>query len=421
MRSLPTGWVWSTVAEVGKVELGRQRHPNWHTGPNMRPYLRVANVFENRIDVSDLKEMDFTGVFDRFKLHPGDVLLNEGQTPELLGRPAIYRGQPENVAFTNSLIRFQAGPKVTPGWALLVFRHHMHSGRFKRESRITTNIAHLSATRLKTVEFPVPPMDQQRRIVETLEGHLSHLDAADADLRRAQSARDTLLLSALRSHVHSVRSTGAPFAPIGDLAATSLGKMLDAKKTTGNPTPYLANINVRWGRFDLDNLKSVPLTSDERSRLALMRGDVIVCEGGEPGRCAVWEIDDSNIAYQKALHRVRIHDPRRISPYYLALMIREAVQSGRADQLFTGTTIKHLPQEKLRLLEVPLPDFHEQIAALTKLSDLDSSCDRLDAALQAARLRSSALRRAVIAAAFEGNLTGRHTDTDIIEELAHEA
>lgn len=87
----------------------------------MRPYLRVANVFEDRIDATDLKFMDFSGVFDRYKLQVGDVLLNEGQTPELLGRPAIYRGQPRNVAFTNTLVRFRAGSLVLAEWALLVF------------------------------------------------------------------------------------------------------------------------------------------------------------------------------------------------------------------------------------------------------------------------------------------------------------
>lgn len=69
------------------------------------------------------------------------MLLNEGQTPELLGRPAMYRGEPPGVAFTDSLIRFNAGERVDPEFALLVFRRHMRAGRFKRESRITTNIA----------------------------------------------------------------------------------------------------------------------------------------------------------------------------------------------------------------------------------------------------------------------------------------
>lgn len=164
----PSNWRASTVAEAGRVELGRQRHPDWHSGPNMRPYLRVANVFEDRIDTRDVMEMHWPeGVFDRFKLHPGDVLLNEGQTPELLGRPALYRGDPPDVAFTNSILRFKAGDAVMPEFAVLVFRRHMRSGRFKRESRITTNIAHLSAARLKPIEFPIPPLREQKAIVDT--------------------------------------------------------------------------------------------------------------------------------------------------------------------------------------------------------------------------------------------------------------
>ena len=197
LPALPDGWSWAKVADVGEVQLGRQRAPRYHQGANMKPYLRVANVFEDRIDASDVKHMHFDQQeFERYRLVPGDVLLNEGQTPELLGRPAIYRGLPADVAFTNSLIRFQARRGIDPRWALAVFRHHMHSGRFTRESRITTNIAHLSASRFKSIEFPVPPLDEQRRIVEILEDHLSRLDAAPAVLfafHRVEALRASLL------------------------------------------------------------------------------------------------------------------------------------------------------------------------------------------------------------------------------------
>lgn len=168
----PSHWKLITVAEAGTVGLGLQRSPKRHSGPNMRPYLRVANVFEDRIDDGDVMSMDMTDAeWERFKLRDGDVLLNEGQTPELLGRPAIYRGDPPEVAFTNSLIRFQASDDVDPEWALLVFRSHMHNRRFMRESQITTNIAHLAAGRFKTVEFPLPPLDEQRvRVAEARAG-----------------------------------------------------------------------------------------------------------------------------------------------------------------------------------------------------------------------------------------------------------
>ncbi len=162
------------MAEAGKVDLGRQRHPDWHMGDHPRPYLRVANVFEDRLD-RDVMEMDFPpNVFKKFKLQPGDILLDEGQSPHLLGRPAMYRGQPKDIAFTNSLLRFRANPDVLPEWALLVFRHYMHSGRFTREVRITTNIADLSASRFKSIESPIPPLPEQQHIVEVAYRDLSH-------------------------------------------------------------------------------------------------------------------------------------------------------------------------------------------------------------------------------------------------------
>lgn len=205
----PSHWLASTVDHAGSVTLGRQRHPDWHTGDNMQPYLRVANVFEDRIDTSDVMQMHWPeGTFERFRLVPGDILLNEGQTPELLGRPAMYRGEPGEVAFTNSLLRFQANALVNPEFALIVFRRHMHAGRFTRESRITTNIAHLSATRLKPIEFPIAPLDEQERIVLEVRKHLGAVGRLQEGMADA-SLRSRALRRAVLAAAFSGRLTGA--------------------------------------------------------------------------------------------------------------------------------------------------------------------------------------------------------------------
>ncbi|MET8789739.1 restriction endonuclease subunit S [Streptomyces pseudogriseolus] len=197
--SLPSHWKSLTVGEAGSVDLGRQRHPTWHTGPDMKPYLRVANVFEDYIDTSDVKEMDFSGTNGRYHLRVGDVLLNEGQSPHLLGRPAIYRGDPEGAAFQNTLIRFRPNVDITPEWALLVFRRHMHTGRFMKESRITTNIAHLSAARLKTIEFPFPPIDEQEEIVKQVRQQLENADRMQAELGSVAQGSTRLRASLLHA------------------------------------------------------------------------------------------------------------------------------------------------------------------------------------------------------------------------------
>jgi type I restriction enzyme S subunit len=169
----------------------------------MRPYLRVQNVFEDRIDLSDVMEMDFPpNDFKKYELGPGDLLLNEGQSPELLGRPAIYRGGLPGACFTNTLIRFRPAEGVRVEFALLVSRHYMHAGRFVDEGTITTNIAHLSVGRLATVEFPVPPVAEQHRIVAELDRRFSLLSRIEYEiklsLRRAERLRHAILARAFR-------------------------------------------------------------------------------------------------------------------------------------------------------------------------------------------------------------------------------
>lgn len=153
----------------------------------MLPYLRVQNVFEARLDLSDVMTMDFPGKdAERYKLHPGDILLNEGQSPQYLGRPAMYRGELPGACFTNSLIRFQPHAHVCGEFALLVFRHQMHTGRYVAEGTITTNIAHLSAGRFGTVEFPLPSLEEQQEVVRRTR---RLFDLADLLERRLSTAR----------------------------------------------------------------------------------------------------------------------------------------------------------------------------------------------------------------------------------------
>jgi len=181
---LPTGWAWARVSSVGTVQLGRQRAPQHHRGPHMRPYLRVANVFEDKIDTTDVLSMNFSPEeFEVYRLEHGDILLNEGQSPHLVGRPAIYRGEVPGACFQNTLIRFKASPGVVPGYALIVFRAQLHARRYMRIAQITTNIAHLGAGRFAEVEFPVPPLSEQRRIVTEVERLMSVVDAIDQSLR----------------------------------------------------------------------------------------------------------------------------------------------------------------------------------------------------------------------------------------------
>ena len=168
--TFPATWTVRNASELGDIQLGQQRHPKYERGDNVRPYLRVANVFDGSISLDDVLEMHFpTDSLDKFELRPEDILLNEGQSTELVGRSAIYRGEVDGCCFQKTLLRYRCGEGLLPEFAQAFFRHCLYTGQFARMVVQTTSMAHLTAVRFKTFQIPQPPLDAQREIVSRLE------------------------------------------------------------------------------------------------------------------------------------------------------------------------------------------------------------------------------------------------------------
>ena len=197
-----------------------------------------------------------------------------------------------------------------------------------------------------------------------------------------------------------------PFWPrlsLDELAVESvLGKMLDREKNTGTPRRYLGNINLRWGKFDLENLKTMKVEDGEIDRYCLARGDLVICEGGEPGRCAVWEGQEPTMLIQKALHRVRFTEG--YSPYFAFYFMTYAAMSGLLSPNLTGSTIKHLTGKGLGNVLFPLCTLAEQEQIVRHLDSIVTLCDELDCQIDDQLLRVNALRQAILKKAFTGQL-----------------
>ena len=156
---------------------------------------------------------------------------------------------------------------------------------------------------------------------------------------------------------------------IGKITDSCLGKMLDKEKNKGIPKPYLANINVRWGDFDTNSLSYMRFEENEDERYGIKDGDLIVCEGGEPGRCAIWDGRIADMKIQKALHRVRAKSGYDIRYIYYWMLL--AGKNNALEKYFTGSTIKHLPGDRLKEIELEMPNYKEQVAVADLLSCLD--------------------------------------------------
>jgi type I restriction enzyme S subunit len=216
----------------------------------------------------------------------------------------------------------------------------------------------------KFPEFPatLPDLRVQTAIADTL--------SAYDDLIENNRRRIELLEKAARllyqewfvrlrfpGHEHTRIVRGLPEGwtrrPLEEIAEFRLGKMLDQEKNRGDLMPYLANVNVRWGEFDLRELREMRFEQDELETFGLKLGDIVMCEGGEPGRCAIWKEQMPGMMIQKAIHRIRCRE--NMDHVYLYHNLRHQGQSGHLATLFTGATIKHLPREKLARVTVLVP------------------------------------------------------------------
>lgn len=164
---------------------------------------------------------------------------------------------------------------------------------------------------------------------------------------------------------------------VDDLFEVQLGKMLN--KTAKEKDPqfyYLGNSNVKWGCFDLTDLKQMYFSEREQQKFTLKPGDIVLCEGGEVGRCAIWRKAQSKIFYQKALHRLR--SKGEIIPEYFQSFMVKIAGTKALDDFTTRTSIAHLTREKLLRLPVKLPPLPEQ----TKIAQILSTWDKAIATVE---------------------------------------
>jgi type I restriction enzyme S subunit len=157
--------------------------------------------------------------------------------------------------------------------------------------------------------------------------------------------------------------------PLAEVADFCLGKMLDEKKNKGEFLPYLANVNVRWGEFDLENLREMRFKHNEMDRYGVKQGDIVMCEGGEPGRCAIWKEQIPGMMIQKAIHRIRPYD--FLDHRFLFYQFLHKGRAGEFSPLFTGATIKHLPRQQLAKVLIKFPRIEIQRGIADILSAYD--------------------------------------------------
>jgi type I restriction enzyme S subunit len=264
---------------------------------------------------------------------------------------------------------------------------------------------------MKAMSIVVPPLAEQHRIVSKIDALFSELDKGVEMLKTIQQQLRMYRQAVLK---WAFEGKDWEYKSFASVAPSRLGKMLDKQKNTGNLHKYLRNINVRWLEFDCSDLLEMRIEDDELEKYLVKKGDLLICEGGEPGRCAIWK-SEQTIAFQKALHRVR--PTREMTSEFLMYFIYFLATTGELKSYFTGSGIKHLTGESLNRIPVPIPTQSEQEHIVSAIESRLSVCDKLEQLVDENLSKAQALRQSILKKAFAGELVPQDLNDEAAEIL----
>ena len=214
ISSLPEGWDWAAVSQIGEVQLGRQRSPKNRSRNYPTKYIRAANITENGIDVSDVLDMEFQPEErKRYLLRSGDIVLSEASgSPMQVGKPAIWRDELPECCFQNTVIRLRPS-HVLSEYLLVAFQAYYSNGLFAKVAG-GVGINHLGAEKFSAIAVPVPPLPEQSRIVPEVERRLSVIYELQAEvetnMKRAARLRQSILKRAFEGQLIAQDPTDEP-------------------------------------------------------------------------------------------------------------------------------------------------------------------------------------------------------------------
>jgi type I restriction enzyme S subunit len=351
----------------------------------------------------------------------GDVILSTVRT--YLRAIAPINDPEPNLVVSTGFAVVRPADDLTTAYAAYALRAPYFVERVVANSKGVSFPA-INESEMATYALAVPPVQEQRAIAAFLDRETAKIDALVAKKERLlellEEKRIALITQAVTKGLEPnvpMKDSGVEWlgkipshwvvAPVYARYEVALGKMLDAKRVTGeSPGRYLRNVDVQWDAVNTDGLPEMDFGPWERDRYLLLPGDVLVCEGGEVGRTAIWPGEIEECFYQKAIHRVRPRSEQEVPRFFYYVMYSMAnrgvfVAGGNPN------TIDHLTAVQLRHYRFPFAPYPEQGAIVAFLDSETARIDALRVKVRDAIDRLKELRTALISAAVTGKIDVR--------------
>ncbi len=364
---------------------------------------------------------------ERFSLKSGDVIITkDSETPDDIGIPAVIADQIRDLICGYHLALIRPNKDKLDS---IYLAKQLSTARVARHFAIHASGSTrygLSISTIESVEIPTPPKREQTKIAEILSTVDLAIEQTEVLIAKQQRIKTGLMQDLLTRGIdehgnlrseqtHQFKDSPLGRIPvewaikrIGDVFEIQLGKMLSQKATEGRyPFYYLGNKNVQWDYVDTSGLQQMDFSERERSKFELVLGDILVCEGGEVGRTAIWRGDVESCYYQKAVHRLRPID-KQFLPDLFPRFMKWCINNGLLSDYTSQTSIAHLTQEKLAAVPIMVPTIPEQ----KKINDIFNQFDN-ELVNQTAKLNKLlALKTALM----QDLLTGKKRVTPLLTE-----
>ncbi|GGK43611.1 restriction endonuclease subunit S [Nocardia camponoti] len=415
---------WST-AVLGDVALVIRngifaKRPTELSSPDSSRILRISAVRGGRVNLEDSKFVDGLTLdhVEKYSVESGDLLITRyNGSRQLVGTAGIVPGHTGSVIHPDKLIRVVLDKsRILPAFA----NYQLQSGSVRRhlEPRIRTTAGQsgIAGTDVKSIPLVVPCLDEQRRIVDILEDHLSHLDAAAANLYSARKRLDGFVRSALdtnfgRGLSHSLNdiiediSAGKSFGASNSPAADGEWGIIKVSAMTRGVFDPLENKAVAAERID--------------PRFEIREGDLLVSRANTAdyvgASVLVGNVRPKLLLSDKSL---KVTPREGIQAEWLWRVLQAPAARSQITRLATGTkdSMRNISQASLRQVRVPLATLIEQNRALERFAAVEASATRIRAEVDRSAVRLDRLRSALLSAAFSGRLTTSAPIESLIEE-----
>lgn len=390
-------WERVEAAEAFSILMGRQRSPARATGPHMTPYLRSANVGDGRLDLSDVKEMDFDPAErERFRLQVGDVLVSEGSaSAAAVGMASVWNAEIEGpVCFQNTLLRFRAVEgRTLPGFVLQWCRWAFQSGAFL-DAASGTNIKHIGSSRAARMPVALPPLDEQRRIVDVMAVMDAKIEAQALELEDLVRLREPL--------------TGKILRGLGG-ATVALGDVLEIVRG-GSPRPIDDFITddangLNWikigdvaegGKYVTQTAQKIRPEGLSKTRF-VSAGSFILSNSMSFGRPYILRVDGCIHDGWLALNDTG----GAFDQDFLYYLLRGRGVQDQFRRLAAGSGVKNLNIKSVQGVKVCLPDREAQAEAVDRLNLLTEAEEALALELESLRAFRSTLLSALLSQEIE--------------------